>query len=76
MPPALVETLSAFLDEESGREALEQARVIVKQQAIDIAALFDWVQRYPASAARRAQATTGLRSALGLPLIPGPPCRS
>ena len=76
LPAPLVETLSAFLEEEAGREALEQARVIVRTQAVDIAELLDWVQRYPASPALRAQATTSLRAALGLPLIPGPPCRS
>jgi hypothetical protein len=43
---------------------------------VDIATLLDWVQRYPASPALRAQAIASLRSALGLPLIPGPPCRS
>ena len=76
MPASLLETLSAFLDEEAGREALDQARTMVQAQAVDIADLLDWVQRYPASPALRAQATTSLRSALGLPLIPGPPCRS
>ncbi|WP_374680319.1 hypothetical protein [Hydrocarboniphaga effusa] len=43
---------------------------------MDIADLLEWVQRYPANPALRAQATASLRSALGLPLIPGPPCRS
>ncbi|EIT69024.1 MULTISPECIES: hypothetical protein [Hydrocarboniphaga] len=43
---------------------------------MDIADLLDWVQRYPASPALRTQATASLRAALGLPLIPGPPCRS
>jgi hypothetical protein len=76
LPATIVDTLSLYLDEEAGRDALDAACVAAKNTRVDIAALFDWLQRYDADNERKRHAQTALRAALGLPLIPGPPCRS
>ncbi|THD03429.1 hypothetical protein B1810_09225 [Panacagrimonas perspica] len=76
IPAELDELLSLYLDEEEeGEAALRRAGEWAGKHPLDIADLFDWVQRYPASKERRQRAQVVLRAALGMRLVPGPVCR-
>lgn len=76
IPAELDELLSLYLDEEEdGEGALRRAGEWAGRHPVDIAALLEWVQRYPASRERRQRAQVVLRAALGLRLVPGPVCR-
>lgn len=75
LPEDLIAPLSRYLDEEDGPAALRVAADWAQARPVDIAELFDWLQRYPADKARRSRAQIVLRAALGLPLVPGPVCR-
>lgn len=76
LPTAITEVLRLYLDEEAGRSALDTACSAAAGARLEIAELFDWLQRYDADRERKQRAQAALRHALGLPLIPGPPCRS
>lgn len=75
LPSELIEWLEAYLDEEQDEAALRAAGAWLQTHPVDIAALFDWLQAYPADKARKSRAQVVLRSALKLPLVPGPVCR-
>lgn len=75
LPTPLTATLALYLDEEADHEALNRACSLASAGAIDVAALFDWLQAYRCDPARRTQATRALRAALRLPVIPGAVCR-
>lgn len=66
--------LVGFLDEDRD-EDLALACRLAAEMPLDIAALLDWVQRYRCAPENRTRALRALRSALGLPAIPGPVCR-
>lgn len=74
LPDHLTDLLERYL-EDGDAAALDEACRQVTTQAIDIAALLDWVARYPAEARQRDLAVRALRAALRLPAMPGPPCR-
>lgn len=76
LPEAITAPLTRYLDEDEARSALDAACAAAHDARFDIAELFDWLQRYDADAALKQRAQTALRAALGLPLIPGPPCRA
>lgn len=71
----LTDPLSTFLDEEEGESVLARACEWASAHPVDIAALLDWVHRYPAARERKARVEVRLRAALGLPLVAGPVCR-
>lgn len=75
LPAELTAPLSDYLDEESDEAALRRAGEWARNNPVDIAALLEWVQRYPAARERKARAQVVLRAALGLRLVPGPVCR-
>lgn len=76
LPDAITAPLSRYLDELEERSALNAACEAARQQRFDLATLFDWLQAFNADAERKQRAQVALRAALGLPLIPGPPCRA
>jgi hypothetical protein len=76
LPAPITDALTRYLDEDEARTALDAACSAARDTRFDVAELFDWLQRYDADAALKQRANTALRAALGLPLIPGPPCRA
>lgn len=72
---ALVVLIEPYLYEDAGEEVLRAAAEWAKAHPVDLAVLFDWLHRYPATRERRARAEVVLRAAVGLPLVPGPVCR-
>ncbi len=76
LPARIIEPLTRFLDEEEGRSALLDACRALQEQTVDIAQLLEWIQaQRNADIERRRQATTALRAALGLTVVPGAVCR-
>ena len=75
LPSTLTDLLSSYFDEEQDEAALRQAGTWLQANTVDIAALFDWLQTYPADKSRKSRAQVVLRAALKLPLVPGPVCR-
>ena len=76
LPTPITDALTRYLDEDEPRSALDAACEAARSTRFDIAELFDWLQRFDADAALKQRANVALRAALGLPLIPGPPCRA
>tara|TARA_R110000850_G_scaffold70053_22_gene155524 strand:- start:14528 stop:14764 length:237 start_codon:yes stop_codon:yes gene_type:complete len=77
LPENLTQRLSLYLDDDQNNEAeLKDILHWIRTHSLDVAALLDWLARYPADPARRARTLSRVRGELGLPLIPGPPCRS
>ncbi len=75
IPPPIVEALEAFLldaEDDALELALDQARA-AHLEAVD---LLDKLATLRGDPARKRQAVTAVRRRYGLPLIPGPPCRS
>jgi hypothetical protein len=76
---ALLKRVTAELEtffEDENRAALDRACKLAKEHPLDIAALLDWVRDYHADRDAKSLATRSLRAALGLPVIPGPVCRT
>lgn len=75
LPGEVAALIESYLDEDSDEDALRSAAAWAKAHPIDLAVLFDWLHRYPASRERRSRAEVVLRAAVGLPLVAGPVCR-
>lgn len=76
LPTPITDALTRYLIDDEPRSALDAACDAARSTSFDIAELFDWLQRFDADAALKQRANVALRAALGLPLIPGPPCRA
>lgn len=76
LPATVIEPLTRYLDEDEERSALDTACAALRTTVVDMPALFDWLQAYAADGDRKRRAQAALRAALGLPLIPGAPCRA
>lgn len=76
LPASITAPLAAYLDEDADEAALRAAaRAAAADRGLDLAALFDGLQRYRADPMRKARAEVVLRAALQLPLVAGPVCR-
>lgn len=73
LPPPLLAALDQWFDE-GNRAALDEAcELAVRGIAID--QLLDWVEKAKTPPERRRLAASALRYRLGLPVVPGAPCR-
>lgn len=73
--PPIVEALEAFLlDAED--DALDLALDLARAANLAPVVLLEKLPTLRGDPARKRQAVTAVRRSYGLPLIPGPPCRS
>ncbi len=75
LPPAVIDAVETYvLDrEDAAIQQLLQLAVANNVAAVD---LLSFLSTLRGDAARKRQAITAVRRHFGLPLIPGPPCRT
>ena len=74
LPVAIRRDLARYFAQEDA-SALTRACTGLRRGQTDMAALLDWIGRYPASREARDRAERQVRAALGLPVVGGPVCR-
>lgn len=74
IPATLIEPFERWFDD-GERAALDRACELAAVTPLDLPALLAWLESAPAPAEARRIAVSALRYRLGLPVVPGAPCR-